>query len=102
MVYFLLGRLPWQGIKARSHEKDGLILKKKQETPVDTICDGLPEEFAKLICYGKSLDAAQIPDYAMLSSLFRQLAERNNIEYDSIYDWTIRMYSEQAGLRDSA
>lgn len=43
LVYFLLGELPWQGMKAKTmKEKYEKIMEKKISTPIDTLCKGFP------------------------------------------------------------
>ena len=53
-VYFLKGILPWQNMKARNvKEKYEKIKEKKITTKVETLCEGLPSEFAQYITYCK-------------------------------------------------
>ena len=43
LVYFLLGELPWQGMKAKTmKEKYEKIMEKKISTPIDSLCKGFP------------------------------------------------------------
>lgn len=42
-MYFLKGKLPWQGIAAKSKkEKYERIMEAKVATPVETLCKGFP------------------------------------------------------------
>ena len=50
LIYFLKGKLPWQGLKASDKRtKYGLILECKQDTTIHTLCDGLPREFYEFL-----------------------------------------------------
>ena len=50
LIYFLKGKLPWQGLKANDKRtKYGLILETKLKTPIGTLCEGLPREFAEFL-----------------------------------------------------
>lgn len=50
LIYFLKGKLPWQGLKANDKRtKYGLILETKQKTPIPVLCEGLPKEFADFL-----------------------------------------------------
>jgi casein kinase 1 len=41
-MYFLRGKLPWQGLKASSKkEKYEKIGRKKRDTPIEDLCKGL-------------------------------------------------------------
>src|SRR5881392_3527649 len=56
LLYFLRRPLPWQGIKADSKtQKYQKIGTKKQETPVEVLCAGLPPEVAKYMEYVRNL-----------------------------------------------
>ncbi|KAL2168260.1 hypothetical protein VTG60DRAFT_228 [Thermothelomyces hinnuleus] len=51
-LYFLRGNLPWQGIKASTNNKKYTrIGEKKQQTTVDELYAGIPEEFARCLRY---------------------------------------------------
>lgn len=43
LVYFLKGKLPWQGVRANNKaEKYHKIMEKKMSTPIEYLCLGLP------------------------------------------------------------
>lgn len=88
-VYLLKGSLPWQGLTAETHlEKLGKIFEMKARMSGREICGGLPEEFALYIDYCRSLKSSEWPNYGAIKKMFRDVAERENIQYDSVYDWT--------------
>lgn len=96
MVYFLRGRLPWQGLKVRSRsEKEQLVLDKKMALDAEELCSELPQEFVEYMRYVKSLKRGQKPDYQWLRKLFQGVAQREEIEYDDVFDWTILVYFQQ-------
>ena len=52
MLYFLKGKLPWQGLPAKTKkEKYDKIKDKKKNTPVEDLCYKLPKEFSKYLNY---------------------------------------------------
>ena len=96
MVYFAQGKLPWQGLKAaNSVEKGLLVMEKKMALSVSALCAALPHEFAEFMRYVNSLKQGERPDYAMLRKLFREVAQRDGMEYDNVFDWTIRIYLQE-------
>jgi len=87
-LYFLIGRLPWQGLRAKGRKrKYDKILEKKMTIPVDELCKHLPEEFRVYIEYCRSMRFADKPDYAYMRRLFKDVAKRHDIEYDGQFDW---------------
>ncbi len=82
LVYLLRGVLPWQKQKARDkEERHTAILKKKMETPVEVLCEGIGstarlrkpvEEFATYVNYCRTLRFQDKPDYGFLRGLFRK------------------------------
>ncbi|KAH8086173.1 protein kinase [Aureococcus anophagefferens] len=67
LVYFAKGRLPWQGLKAKSaHKKYKLILDKKQEISIAQLCHGCPAQFAEYLSYCRSLKFDASPNVAYL------------------------------------
>ncbi|KAG5744472.1 hypothetical protein H9Q72_014048 [Fusarium xylarioides] len=95
LVYLSRGELPWQGLRAATEdEKDDLVKEKKTNMPVESICEGLPEEFVAYIKYTRSLAFHDKPDYAHLRHCFRRLFKSRGFIYDNVYDWTERRFYE--------
>jgi len=91
IMYFLRGSLPWQGLKAENvKERYTKIGETKRQTPIDTLCEGFPEEFATYLRYVRHIDFFEQPDYDYLIKLFSDLYERNGYHWDSHFDWTNR------------
>ncbi|OAR00667.1 hypothetical protein LLEC1_07338 [Akanthomyces lecanii] len=98
LLYFARGSLPWQGLKATTEEeKNELIKQKKLDLSVTELCEGLPTEFATYIAYTRSLGFEDRPDYAYLRRLFRHAFSACGFEYDSIFDWTEKLFYETQG-----
>ena len=126
LIYFLRGTLPWRKIRAPTHPPPDtpgkpeffysaltqtrlidfppynpvsatwdLIRDAKLEAEL-TLADGLPPEFGVLYHYARNLSFDDLPDYEGLRQLFRGLAERMNIEYDYMFDWTVPPPASQA------
>jgi len=52
LVYFLKGKLPWQGLDAKDKdEKYEKIRKLKEETSLRKICEDIPNQFEKYLNY---------------------------------------------------
>jgi hypothetical protein len=87
-MYFLRGSLPWQGLRANTKKaKYQKIMEKKMATPIDLLCKGYPDEFRIYFEYCRALRFADKPDYSYLRRLFKDLALRNELEYDGNFDW---------------
>jgi hypothetical protein len=93
LVYFLKGRLPWQGLEARDGAHiEQVIVEKKKAMTADKLCAGLPMEFAQYMQYVDSLRYEDEPDYSWLRERFLAVARREGIRYDNVFDWTEREY----------
>ncbi|KAJ9496987.1 hypothetical protein H2202_007459 [Exophiala xenobiotica] len=90
LVYFLHGRLPWQGLNAKDDAKYQLVLEQKQTISVSRLCSGLPVEFTEYISDVKDSRDTGKPDYQRLRKMFSKLSSRQGFEYDNVFDWTIR------------
>ena len=89
-MYFLRGALPWQGLRANTKkQKYQKIMEKKMATPIDLLCKGFPDEFRIYFEYCRALRFADKPDYSYLRRLFKDLALRNEINYDGEFDWVV-------------
>jgi serine/threonine protein kinase len=92
LVYFLLGSLPWQGLKKRSEDKKQdkkdkyqLIGDKKMCTSPKMLCKGLPHCFEQYLIYCQNLNFDEEPDYDYMRSLFEQSSEDTNNDLN--YFW---------------
>lgn len=64
LMYFLRGKLPWQGCNAHTkEEKYELIKQKKAEFTVEELTAGFPKEFKNLLNYARRLKFEERPDY---------------------------------------
>ncbi|XP_078609753.1 casein kinase I-like isoform X10 [Branchiostoma floridae x Branchiostoma japonicum] len=90
LMYFNLGSLPWQGLKAATkRQKYERISEKKMSTPIEVLCKGYPSEFATYINYCRSLRFDAKPEYSYLRQLFRNLFHRQGFTYDYVFDWNL-------------
>ncbi|XP_033095295.1 casein kinase I-like isoform X1 [Anneissia japonica] len=90
LMYFNLGSLPWQGLKAATkRQKYEKISEKKMSTPIETLCKGYPSEFSTYLNYTRSLRFDEKPDYSYLRQLFRNLFHRQGFTYDYVFDWNM-------------
>ena len=98
LMYFLRGRLPWQGIPVKNkEERYRKIMEKKIATSAEELCKGFPIEFTNYINYTRNLQYEQDPDYGFLKNLFVNVLNRDNFVVDCYYDWdreTIRYFRD--------
>ena len=88
LMYFLKGKLPWQGIPVKNkEERYKKIMEKKIETTPEELCKGFPEEFTNYIHYTRRLEYEQDPDYSFLKNLFINVLRRDRYIIDCYYDW---------------
>lgn len=93
LVYFLLGKLPWQGISHKTLAGKNIRTRDcKMQTPVEVLCSNIPEEFAKYLNYCRSLQFEGKPDYAYLKKLFRTLFFSMGFTNDTMFDWKLKGY----------
>lgn len=116
-MYFNLGSLPWQGLKAATkRQKYERISEKKMSTPIEVLCKGYPcesgcddnvktgslfllsppltfscspAEFSTYLNLCRSLRFDDKPDYSYLRQLFRNLFHRQGFSYDYVFDWNM-------------
>jgi len=70
LIYFMKGGLPWQGLQARTkQEKYSKITKSKLSHRVDSLCQGLPPEFADYLKRVRGLKFDEQPKYEELKGL---------------------------------
>ena len=88
LMYFLKGRLPWQGIKVgNKDERYRKILEKKKSTSSKELCDGFPREMEIFVNYTKNLEFTEVPDYDYLRRLLKNILVKIKESIDFYYDW---------------
>tara|TARA_B110000211_G_C14093227_1_gene560759 strand:+ start:13639 stop:14541 length:903 start_codon:yes stop_codon:yes gene_type:complete len=91
LLYFLKGRLPWQGLGGSTKgEKKNRIFEKKNSTTLEDLCDGCPSAFYLYMKYCRILRFQEKPNYTLLKDLFINLFKKSDFKLDFIYDWNIR------------
>ena len=101
MVFFLLGRLQWQGLNVHGRgEKNRAVMEKKMTISADQLCEKLPEEFGQYMQEVKAIPDGGRPDYVRLRQQFQILAAKEGVRYDNVFDWTISHYLEIEQARD--
>lgn len=94
LIYWLLGRLPWQGIDERDYRvKWKKVRKCKRAISPDELCRGLPVQFRVYMKYIFKLSYAQRPNYGYLRGLFRQLLPTLGVVDELQFAW------ERFGIR---
>ena len=88
LVYFYLGRLPWQGKQDKAKPQVSKIMEKKLITPPEILCKKMPVEFSYYFHYCRNLKFEDRPDYNMLKNLFLELlSSRVNLKEELVFDW---------------
>jgi serine/threonine protein kinase len=72
LLYFLHGRLPWQGMKSKTNEEKVVKIREKHaSTTIEMLCTGSPVSFAEYLRYCRTMRFEQKPDYAYLRRLLK-------------------------------
>ena len=88
LMYFLLGVLPWQGLKIKKNEDQfEKIAEKKYNTPFEELTDGQPEEFLMYFKYIDNLKFEDQPNYVYLIGLFQTMIDKYCRECFYDFDW---------------
>jgi serine/threonine protein kinase len=88
IMYFLLGKLPWQGLNINNKEdRYRKICEKKKETSAKNLCAGFPPEFESFVNYTRNLQFTELPDYDYLRGLLKNVLKNSGFTIDFFYDW---------------
>ena len=88
LMYFLLGVLPWQGLKIKKNEDQfEKIAEKKYTTPFEELTEGQPEEFLIFFKYIDKLNFEDQPNYIYLIGLFQTMIDKYCRECFYDFDW---------------
>ena len=89
IMYFILGNLPWQGLKVNKKEdRYKKIRDIKKVTSAKELCRGYPLQLEDFINYTRNLKFMEVPDYEYLRNLLRDVIitfVHSDIDY--FYDW---------------
>ena len=73
LIFLAKNSLPWmtvEKLKLNNLDKCKKVYNIKKSTKLETLCEGLPEEFPKYIKYCRDMEFEQEPDYNYLRGLF--------------------------------
>ncbi|GAU88498.1 hypothetical protein RvY_01186 [Ramazzottius varieornatus] len=89
LIYFCLGRLPWQGLPAAStNSKIAIIAQKKMATSLEELCKGLPVQLIYYFEAARKLEFNEFPNYNYFRQLLRIICKNFNADGDRyLYDW---------------
>lgn len=88
LVWFLKGRLPWQGLDAAStEERMAKIAAMKSSLAAAALCEGLPREIEGYVAYCRGLRFEEQPDYARLRSTLRAALGHESAGLPPRLDW---------------
>jgi serine/threonine protein kinase len=89
-IYFLKGRLPWQGVDEKDDKRRfEKILEIKRTTSAEELCSGVPQEFLSYFRHCAHLGFEDRPDYSGMRRMFRSLFTRKypSSTWDAVFDW---------------
>ena len=89
ILYFLKGRLPWQGVPGMTKEdKYKKIYHMKKNMRAEKLFENFPDEFKDFYLYIRNLEFEQEPDYNYCRKLFINVIEKKLGElYDNFFTW---------------
>jgi len=101
LIYFLKGRLPWQGLRAENEaQKNQMITNRKIATVGRALCNDCPTEFSSYFQYCRNLRFEEKPDYDYLRQLFKDLFVRSGFTDETKFDWVVASKQGQSKSGD--
>ena len=89
LIFLFKKNLPWKiSIKEINREKYLELINKKETNDNGLLFTNLPQEFVDYIIYTNNLKFEQAPDYSYLSSLFKSIIFKMNLNYNKLsFSW---------------
>jgi len=88
LLYFLRGKLPWQGLHVKNKEdRYHRIMEIKIQTKPHQLCKGFNIQFEQYVDYTRKLEYEEDPDYDYLKNLFHSILKEDKNNMENIYDW---------------
>lgn len=90
-VYFLKGKLPWQGLRIDDTKVKYKKIRNLKNSYADgDLCEGLPKVFYKYLKCCRDLKFEEEPEYKKYRTMLKDLIEELGYEDDYQYDWVVR------------
>ena len=88
LIYFFLGKLPWQDIKAETEgEKYKKLLNEKKKFNIENYKDIIPKEFRTIFKLIKNLKFDEQPKYSLYIRLLQKIREENQFFDQNDFFW---------------
>jgi len=88
LIYFFLGKLPWQDIKAETEgEKYKKLLNEKKKFNIENYKDTIPKEFRTIFKLIKNLKFNEQPKYSLYIRLLQKIREENQCFDQTDFFW---------------
>ena len=88
LIYFFLGKLPWQDIKAENEaEKYKKLLNEKKKFNIDNYKEIIPKEFRTIFKLIKNLKFDETPKYSLYIKLLQTIREQNQCFDQNDFFW---------------
>ena len=90
IIFFLMKKLPWQGIKAQTQAKRyKKICDIKEMFKIDNYKKIIPLEIIKIFKYVKKLKFDEEPNYDKIRNLFKHLLSELNYKDNDTFSWIV-------------
>jgi serine/threonine protein kinase len=88
LISLVAGHLPWENLEGAGERLEA-ISQSKMNTPLDVLCEGLPNEFFTFMEKVRGMRFDERPNYTYLRGLFINLMVKKNLAFDYQYDWVL-------------
>jgi hypothetical protein len=93
IIYFLRGRLPWQGMAMKDRQKKvKAVGLQKKNISVEELCQDCPPEVQDYMKYVRSIQFYAEPKYERLRTFFSNVLLQNKWADDGAFDWVGKVY----------
>jgi serine/threonine protein kinase len=88
LISLVAGHLPWENLEGAGQKLEA-ISACKMNTPLDVLCEGLPNEFFSFMEKVRGMRFDEHPNYTQLRGMFINLMVKKNFAFDYQYDWVL-------------
>lgn len=100
LIYFFLGKLPWQDIKAETEgEKYKKLLNEKKKFNIENYKDTIPKEFRTIFKLIKNLKFDEQPKYSLYIRLLQKIREENQCFDPTDFFWIKKNKDIKDGIK---